>query len=288
MPLDYDFLMGLPPIETTHELTVRDSILYALGVGVGAENPTDASELQYVYEDGLKALPSMAVILAYPGFWMRDPKYKLTWQSILHGESSIEIHRPLPTEGRLLGVTKISEICDKGADKGAVVYSSRKVTLEGSGELVATVSQSHFLRADGGFGGSPEASVQPHPMPTGPADLTVTTKGRADQALIYRLSGDTNPLHIDPAVARQGGFDRPILHGLCSFGITGRALVKALCDDKPERVKRLDVRFSKPVFPGENFEIEIWREGPGKAAFRVRIPERDAIVLQNGYVEFGD
>lgn len=286
MPLDYARIMGFEPFETIHNLTVRDTILYALGVGVGAEAPTDPEELKYVYEDRLQALPTMAVVLAYPGFWARDPKYGLTWQKLLHGEQSIEIHRPLPVEGRLRGVTRIDEIYDKGADKGAVLFSSREIYGE-DGERLATCRQSTFLRADGGFGGRSDGAPRPHPIPDRAPDLTVRAATRPDQALIYRLSGDDNPLHIDPAVAAEGGFERPILHGLAAFGVVGRALLKALCDDQPGQMKTLDVRFSSPVYPGDVFEIDIWREGDGQAAFRARVPARGVVAQQNGRVAFG-
>lgn len=287
MPLDYNKIMALPPIETVQELTVRDTILYALGVGVGASDPTDPAELQYVYEDGLKALPTLAVVMAFPGFWLQRPEYGVTWQKVLHGEQSIEIHRsPLPVAGKFRGVTQIDQIYDKGADKGAVVLSSRRLYAE-SGEHVATARQASFLRGDGGFGGTSEGAPKPHPLPDRAPDLTARAPTQISQALLYRLSGDYNPIHADPKVAKQGGFERPILHGLASYGVVGRALTKALCDDAPERVRRIDVRFSSPVYPGETFEIDMWREEAGKAAFRVRVVERDVVVLQNGYLEYG-
>ena len=287
MPLDYDMLMGLEPIETLQDLTRRDTMLYALGVGAAAEAPTDRSELQFVYEDGLKALPTMAVVMAYPGFWAMEPKYGLTWQKLLHGEQSTEIHRPLPVEGRLRGVTAIDAIYDKGAEKGAVMYHSRKI-YDGAGEHVATCRQSSFLRADGGFGGSSEGAPQPHPIPDRAPDLTLTATTRPDQALLYRLSGDYNPLHADPDVATGAGFKAPILHGLGTYGVVGRVLLKALCANEPALLKRLDVRFSSPVYPGETLQADVWREGEGRAAFRARVLERDVTVLQNGYMEFGD
>ena len=288
MALDYAFLMGLPPMETRHEYAWRDTILYALGVGAASEAPLDESELRFVYEEGLQALPSMAVVLAYPGFWAKDPKYGITWQKLLHGEQMVTLHKPLPVEGKLLGVTTIDEIYDKGADKGAIIYSTRRIYDQAGGDLLATVGQSGFLRADGGFGGKAEGAPKPHPTPERAPDETVRLPTRADQALLYRLSGDYNPLHADPAVATQAGFPVPILHGLCTYGVAGRAVLKALCDNRPERLKRLDVRFSSPVFPGETLEVDLWREGDGRAAYRARVLERNVIVLQNGYAEFGD
>jgi len=288
MAFDYDFLMGMPPIETRQEWTFRDTILYALGVGAAAEAPTDPSELKFVYEEGLQALPTMAVVLAHPGFWVMHPKYGIDWKKVLHGEQWIELHRPLPTAASLRGVVTIDEIYDKGADKGAVMLSRRAIYDQATGDLVASVGQSSFLRGNGGFGGRSDGAPQPHPTPDRAPDLTLRSATRIDQALLYRLSGDYNPLHADPQVAAQAGFKAPIFHGLGSYGVVGRLILKGLCDNRPERLKKLNVRFSSPVYPGETLEVDIWREGEGRAAYRARVVERDVVVMQNGYVEFGD
>jgi len=288
MPLDYDYLMGQPPIVTDQILKKRDTILYALGVGAAAEAPTDPGELQFVYEDGLKALPTMAVVLAYPGFWAKDPKYRLDWKRILAGEQSMEIHRPLPVAARLRGVTTFDAVYDKGADKGAVICVSRRIVDEDNGEAIATIRQSTFARGDGGFGGTSEGAPKPHPTPERTPDLIVQASTRKDQALLYRLSGDDNPLHVDPRVAAAAGFPVPIFHGMGTFGVTGRGLLKALCGNQPERMNRLDARYSSPVYPGDMLEIDIWREGAGRAAFRARVPVRGVTVLQNGLVEWAD
>ncbi|MET0374864.1 MAG: MaoC/PaaZ C-terminal domain-containing protein [Rhizorhabdus sp.] len=277
MALDPDLFLSHPPIETRQRITPKKVILYALGVG--------ATELPFVYEDGLKALPGMAVIMAYPGFIWRDPKFGVDWKKILHGETSIVCHAPLPTSGELIGSSVFGPIIDKGAAKGAVVYQTREIHHE-SGTHVATVRNATFLRGDGGFGGSPDGQPAPHAIPDRAADLVHSLPTAENQALIYRLSGDMNPLHVDPAVAQAAGFPRPILHGLCTFGIAGRALLAALGDNRPERIRRIDARFSAPVFPGETIVTEIWREGDGSAAFRCKVAERDLVVLNNGYVEF--
>lgn len=287
MTLDYDRMMSLAPLETRQTLTRRDTILYALGVGVGADDPLSPETLRYVYEDGLQALPTMAVTMGYPGFWLKDPQYGLDWKKILHGEQSIELHRALPVEGEILGRTRVDAIHDKGAGKGAILYSSREIVDLASGETIATVRQSSFLRGDGGFGGASEGAPKPHPTPTGRVpDASVTLAIRPDQALIYRLNGDYNPLHIDPAVAAGGGFNRPILHGLCTYGFAGRAAVAALCEGDAARLRRFDVRFSSPVYPGETLRVDFWHEGAGRAAFIARVVERDVAVLQNGYAEW--
>jgi acyl dehydratase len=204
---------------------------------------------------------------------------------VLHGETSVEIHAPLPVEGELVGRTTFGPIFDKGAGKGTVCYVTREIR-DAAGTLVATVRNSSFLRGDGGRGGSSEPQRKPHPLPERAPDESVTLETTANQAMIYRLSGDYNPLHIDPEVAKAGGFDRPILHGLATYGVAGRAVLAALCGNDPARLKRLDARFASPVFPGETIRTDIWREGDGRASYRSSVVERDLVVLNNGYVEF--
>ena len=277
MALDPDRLLKLPPQETRHSFTTRDTILYALGVG--------ADDLRFVYEKDLQALPTMAVVLAYPGFFWQDPAYGIDWKKILHGETSVELFATLPTAGDLHGRTTIDAIYDKGADKGAIVLSSRRIE-DSAGTHLATVRNTLFLRGDGGFGGQSEGAPRPHPLPTDRVpDHVVTLATIQNQALIYRLSGDYNPLHADPAVAQAAGFPRPILHGLCTYGVAGRAILAALCGNDPARLKRMDVRFSSPVFPGETIKVEIWREDGDRAAFRATAEERGIVVLNNGYAE---
>lgn len=277
MALDPQWLLSLPPIETRQVFAARDTMLYAIGVG--------AQDLCFTYEHGLKALPTMAMVLGYPGFFWRDPAYGVDWKRLLHGETSLELAGPLPVEGEVLGRTTIDEVLDKGADKGAVVLSSRTIE-DGAGNLLATIRNTLFLRGDGGFGGRAGPAPPPHTLPERAPDEVVSLPTLASQALIYRLSGDYNPLHVDPAVARAAGFERPILHGLCSYGIAGRAVLGALCGNDPARLRRLDVRFSSPVYPGETVRTEIWNEGSGRAGFRATVEERGLIVLNNGYVEF--
>jgi acyl dehydratase len=289
MPLDYDYLMGLPPLQIDQDYTTRDTILYALGVGAGAaaiEAPED--NLRFVYEAGLLALPTMAVVLAYPGFWAKDPKYGITWQKLLHGEQSVEFHAPIPVEGRVRGLMQIEEIYDRGAEKGALLTISRRIRDRDSNTLLATVRQVNVLRADGGFGGPTRPEQLSRTPPNRPADAKLCVPTRPESALIYRLSGDTNPLHADPAIAAAAGFGRPILHGLASYGVVGRVLLAQLCANEPSRLQRLDVRFSAPVYPGETFEISIWKEPGGRAFVEASVVERGLTVLKGGYVEYRD
>lgn len=265
------------PIVSRQTVTKRDVMLYALGVG--------ADELSFVYEEDLQMLPSMATTLAYPGFVWKDFDLGADWKKVLHGETSIEIHRPLPVEGELVGETKFGPFFDKGADKGTVAYQTREIR-DTDGNLLVTVRNGSFLRGDGGQGGSAEPQPKPRPLPDRPADEVITLATAANQALIYRLSGDYNPLHIDPEVAKAGGFDRPILHGLATFGVACRAVLAALCDNQSDRLKRLDARFASPVYPGETIRTEIWREGVGVAYYRASVVERELVVLNNGYMEY--
>ena len=276
--IDPEKLLAMPPIVTRQVLTPRDTALYALGIG--------AEELDFVYEERLRALPTMAVVLGYPGFIWRDPALGVDWKRILHGEQSVQLHRELPVVGEIIGETRIAALFDKGADKGAIALVTREIR-DAAGTHLATLSATTFLRGDGGFGGTPDGAPVPHAVPTDRApDHEVTLTTAANQALVYRLSGDHNPLHIDPAVAQAAGFARPILHGLCSYGVAGRALLAALCDQDPARLTRIDARFSAPVYPGETLRTRIWREGAGRAGFVCHVVERDLMVLNHGYVEF--
>lgn len=283
MPVDGKRLLSYAVPEIVQDLTVRDTILYALSVGLGAD-PMDADQLRFVYEEKLQALPTMAVVLGYPGFWLKAPEVGVDWVRLVHGEQGIRIHKPVPVAGRLVGRTKLTGLVDKGEGKGALLYSEREI-IDASGELVATLTQTTFLRGDGGCGGSTGPAKPPHPEPARGPDLSLDLPTSPSQALLYRLNGDDNPLHADPAVARAAGFQRPILHGLATFAIVGHALLKGLCGYRPERMKAMDGRFSAPVYPGETLRTEIWRESGGVAAFRARVVERDVVVLSNGRAE---
>lgn len=287
MPINYDKVKNWPLPPVTQSYTRRDTILYALGVGAATVNPLADGDLKYVYERKLAALPTLAVTLAGSGAWLGNPETGITLTKLLHGEQFLTIHKPLPPEGTVIGQDRVDEVYDKGADKGAVLLLSREIREKDSGELLATVGMSIFLRADGGFGGTAEGQPKPRPVPEDRApDASIDLITRPEQAAIYRLSGDLNPLHLDPKFAAAAGFDKPILHGLCSYGLAGRGVIKLLCDDDPTRLRALNVRFASPVYPGETLRVEVWKEEEGHAAFRVRVVERDIVVLNNGYAAF--
>jgi len=263
-----------------HSYSEKDTILYALGLGFGSD-PTDQTELPYVYEENLVASPSMAVILAYPGFWLKDPGTGINWQKVLHGEQWLEVYKPLPAHGTVIGQLKIDHISDKGSEKGAVIYSSRNIIEKESGETLARVSSSTFCRGDGGFGGENKPGPVPAQIPDRTPDATCLLSTVPQQALIYRLSGDFNPLHVDPKVAVSVGFKRPILHGLATYGLAARAILKTYCEYDPTRLKTLNVRFSAPVYPGETVQFKFWKV-EAEVRFQASVPERNAIVLNNG------
>lgn len=266
-----------------HEYTAKDTILYALGLGFGAD-PADEADLRFVYEDGLKAIPAMCNTLAHPGFWLRSPELGIDWVRMLHGEQAFVIHRPLPVAGHVRGEYEILSVEDKGATRGAVLTLEKRLVDRKDGTLFCTVTTTIFLRGDGGQGGFGEAPAPPPAIPDASPDLVVDIAILPQAALIYRLSGDYNPLHASPAVARAAGFDRPILHGLCTMGVAARALLRGLCDNDPDRLSAMFVRFSSPVFPGETLRTEIFR-GQDAVRFRCRVLERDLLVLDRGTAE---
>jgi acyl dehydratase len=287
MALNYDSLMSMPIERLRQQYTSRDTILYALGVGVGLSDPTDPGELKFTYERDLQALPTMGVVLAGDIMRLSRPEFGIDYNLLLHAEQSLIVHRPIPAAGMVVSETKTQEIYDKGTSKGALMYVARKLFDETSGELLASVTEGWFLRGEGGFGGKNEGAPKPKPVPKErPADLTVALPSSLNQALIYRLSGDFNPLHVDPATASIAGFERPILHGLCAYGMAGRALMKVLCGNDPSRFRRLDLRFTSPVYPGEPLQLDVWNTGAGTASFRMVATTRRVVVEDFGLFEY--
>ena len=283
MTIVYEKLMALeiPPAEQTYG--PKDCMLYALGIGLG-HDPMNEDELPFVYEKNLKVLPTMAAVLGYVGFWARDRDTGIDWLKMVNGEQGVTLHRPLAGQGTVVGNQRIVEVIDKGAGKGALVLSEREVTDKATGDLIATVTQTSFCRADGGFGGPPRQAPEPHPIPQRAPDAVCDIATRPEAALIYRLSADRNPLHADPAVAKQAGFPRPIMHGLGNFGIAGHAVLKTMCGYDPGKLASFACRFSAPVFPGETIRTEMWRNG-AVVSFRSSVVERDVVAINNGRAE---
>ncbi len=283
MPIDHEKLInfGIPEVEQA--LTRRDTMLYALGVGLGAD-PMDEDQLKFVYEEKLVALPTMAIILGYPGPWHAQGDTGITRSHVVHGEQGFTIHKPLPVEGRVTGRTEIESVLDKGKDKGALVLTRTTVREQASQDVVCTLTSTTFCRADGGFGGPAGPTKPLHPIPDRKADLTCDLPTLPQAALIYRLSGDYNPLHADPAYAKTAGFRMPILHGRATFSIAGHALLRTCCGYDPARLRSMDGRFSSPVYPGEVIRTEIWMVGD-IVTFRSTVPARNVTVINNGRAE---
>lgn len=251
--------------------TPTDCILYALGVGAGALDPT-GSELEFTTENSAgveqRVLPTFAVVPPFKTFGggsALDEVGTFDKAMIVHGEQGIELHRPIPTSGRVRSTATIVGVYDKGS--GAVIASESVSVDAETGEPLFTNRTSVFVRGAGGFGGDRGPS-RGTGTPERAPDAEVTYQTRSDQALLYRLSGDRNPLHSDPTFAKRGGFATPILHGLCTYGFTGRALLHTLCGSDPRRFRSMDGRFSQPVYPGEAITVSIWRTGDGTALFR--------------------
>jgi acyl dehydratase len=271
------------PAETSW--SSKDGLLYAVGVGAG-QDPLDRADLPFVSENSVdvtqRILPTMVVTLpniggAFASIGSFNPAM------LVHGEERIVLHGEVPVAGTVSTVAEITAIWDKG--KGAVVEVTSRSTLVDTGEPLFDVVMSAFIRGEGGWGGERGPSGPQNVPPEREPDHRVELTTRPEQALVYRLSGDRNPLHSDPSFAAMAGFDRPILHGLCTYGFTGRALLRELCDSDPARFRSMAGRFSSPVMPGEALTVEIWRTGDGEAVYRTSA-SGDRVVLDAGLVTF--
>jgi acyl dehydratase len=263
--------------------TDRDSLLYAVAIGMGRD-PLDPKELEYVCETfGNRVVPTAATVLSRtsrPAATRASLTSKMNFALMLHGEQRLTIHQPLPPAAETLVSGRTTGVYDKGEGKGTLVTSETDVTLA-DGSPLYTLGSTMFFRGDGGFGGQSNGAPVPHPLPDRVPDAVCEMPGRADQAMVYALCGDRNPLHRDPDFAKKAGFDVPILHGLCSYGIACHAVLKTMLDYDQTRVTGFDVRFSAPVFPGETQVVEMWQDG-NVISFRVRIKERDVVSINNG------
>jgi acyl dehydratase len=263
--------------------TDREVMLYALGIGLG-QDPLDPNELPFVYEKNLKVVPTFATVATFnarpaPGAAPRQG-LAMNFALFLHGEQRLTIHKPLPVSGQMTTESQMLGVYDKGAAKGAIIVQ-QSVIRDKSGDAICTLGNTGFARGDGGFGGPADGAPEPHPIPTRPHDTEVALPTRKDQALIYRLSGDRNPLHSDPDVAKIANFPVPILHGLCTYGHCCRAILQTYCDFDPARLRAFDVRFSSPVYPGETIVVRMWKDGD-TISFEANVKERNITVIKNG------
>jgi acyl dehydratase len=286
MPMNLD-AVGAVSQPGKHSWTSKDALLYALGVGAGQTDPT-GFELEFTTENSQnveqRVLPTMPVVIAMGGGPGLPSWGDFDFRMLLHGEQGVTVHGPIPPDGEIEAITTITGIYDKG--KAAIVRMETESKYAGSGQPAFTTRFAAFIRGEGGFGESrgPEIADPPK-MPDKAPDHEVTYATRADQALIYRLNGDRNPLHSDPTIAKFAGFDRPILHGLCTYGFTGRALLHELCGSDVAKFKSMDVRFSKPVMPGDTLTVKMWDDGAGKAVFQT-VTQDNVVVIDGGRFSF--
>ena len=280
MPINYDEIMSLKSENIEISYTDKDSILYGLGVGLG-NDPMDIDELKYVYENGQIALPSMATNFQYHSSLLMSAK--LNFVMVVHGEQKLSIINPIPVSGDFLADMKVLNCFDKGASKGAIIDVETTVKLKSDGTEICKLISTTFARGDGGFNG-PESPPQEIFEPGGSPDIVDEITTKPDQALIFRLSGDYNPLHSDPNFAKAAGFPKPILHGLCTYGVACRSIIKTACDNDVKKLKSFNCRFSSPVFPGETIVTEMWKNG-NDINFQSKVKERDKIILKNGVSE---
>ena len=287
MALDYHAVKDMEFPVLTQTYTERDVMLYALGLGFGAD-PLDPGQLRFVYEEGLRVVPTMPNVFCHPGLWVKRPQLGLDWMKIVHADQRITLHAPLSARATIVAHTRNTGVVDKGEGRGAIITQERRFFDQASGVHVATLESSYMARGDGGFsvgsGISDEPRPNPPPLPEGPADIVHDIATLPQAALIYRLSGDRNPLHADPDAAKVAGFPKPILMGLCTNGVAGHAILKWCCNYDPARFKAMFARFSAPVYPGETIRTEIWR-GQNGVSFRAKVVERDVVVLNNGWAE---
>lgn len=266
-----------------------DCLLYALGIGAGVADPV-GYELEFTTENtggvDQKVFPTFAVIAGFTATGGKSAMGQAgTWDNrmLVHGEQGVKLHRPIPTSGEVELVDEITGIYDKG--KGAVVATKVSANLVEDGQPLYEMTSSVFIMGEGGFGGDRGPTEKPNVAPDSDPDYEVTYQTRPDQALLYRLCGDRNPLHSDKQFSDVGGFPKPILHGLCTYGFTGRALLHTLCDSDPERFASMEGRFSSPVMPGEALTVKVWNNGDGAATFQTT-GDDGRVVIDNGGVSY--
>lgn len=281
MPINYEQLVSLKNLDQRYSYADREVMLYAYAIGMGAD-PLDEKELAFLNEATARGRPlRVAPTFASVAAWGARPgEMNLNRVMVVDGERDITFHKPLAAAADIIADSSVLAVFDKGKDKGAVIRHQTVLKSDG-GEPLATVVTSVFARSDGGFGGPTEGQPEPHQVPTREPDLTLDISTRPDQALIYRLCGDRNPLHSDPEFAKRAGFPRPILHGMCTYGITCRGVLQTYADYDPTAFKRHAARFSSPVYPGETVTLELWRDGD-VISFEAKVKARGTTVVKNG------
>jgi acyl dehydratase len=282
MGLDHS-LVGVPSEPQLRSWDSKDALLYAVGVGAGLGDPLQELEFTTENSQGIEqqVLPTFAVLVAQARVGRSLGDFDRAM--LVHAEQYFELHRPLPVEGTVSTTSTVTGIYDKGS--GALVVTENVAVDVATGEPLVTSRGGTFIRGAGGFGG-PRGADQSWELPDRAPDHQVVRETRPEQALIYRLSGDRNPLHVDPKFAARGGFSQPILHGLCTYGVTGRALLRVLCDGDPARFRSMSGRFSRPVLPGEPLTVSIWRVADGETALFQTTRKDGTVVIDRGRMQF--
>jgi acyl dehydratase len=281
MGLDHS-LVGVPSEPQERSWDSKDALLYAVGVGAGLGDPLQELEFTTENSEGIeqKVLPTFGVLIAQAR--TGRPLGDFDWALLVHAEQAFELHRPIPVAGTVRTTSTVTGIYDKGS--GALVVSENVAVDAATGEPLVTSRSSAFIRGEGGFGGD-RGSDAPWSRPDREPDYQVVRQTRPEQALIYRLSGDRNPLHTDPKFAARGGFSQPILHGLCTYGVTGRALLQVLCDCDPARFGSMSARFSRPVLPGESLTVSVWRRDGSDTALFQTTKQDGTVVIDRGRLQ---
>lgn len=279
MPLDYDELMATEQLGLPLSYTDTEAILYALSIGMGRD-PMNLRELPYVYEQSSQfcTVPTFATVLVPDMF---PPGLGWDFNQVLHSEQRMRLYRPLPTAAELIIDKRVVDAFDWGERKGAVILFEAEGRLKSDDTVIFTLGCTVMARGDGGFGGPAGKGPRPHRAPRRDPDLSCELPTRKDQALLYRLTGDRNPLHADPRMAADAGFDMPILHGMCTYGIACRAILETICEYDHTLIEEFDARFTAPVMPGDTIRTDMWQEG-NVVSFRCTAVERDVMVLRNG------
>ena len=278
MAIDYDKIMSLETKNQKFSYSDRETMLYGLGVGFG-KDPLNNEELKFVYERDLKTAPSMATVISWGAGNMRESG--INYLLVLHGEQRLKMYEPLPYAADILVDSSVKGVFDKGKEKGALIITETDIKLKENEKLLCTLSSTTFARGDGGFGGPSDGAPEPHQIPDRKPDDEFFADTEPNQALIYRLSGDRNPLHSDPEIAKAAGFDAPILHGLCTYGTACRTIISNVCNYDSTLIEEFNVRFSSPVYPGEKISTEIWQDD-NVISFRCWVRDRNVMVLNNG------
>jgi len=281
--LKYDELMQLKSEGDVFRYSDREAMLYALGVGF-MRDPMNEAELKFVYENDLQTVPTFATVIGWGQATLA--RSGINYLMVVHGEQRLTMHKPLPVEAEIIADDRVVGAIDKGEGKGALVLMEKVIRDKKSGDKLCTLGSTIFARGDGGFGGPKEGAPAPHSLPARAPDIVHACDTRQDQAFLYALSGDRNPLHRDPKIAKMAGYERPILHGLCSYGTACRAVISTVCKYDAKKIVGFDARFSSPVYPGETIVTEMWVDG-SVVSFRCKLKERDVVVLNNGKCTLG-